>query len=37
MEVFKLAKSSEEIVMENLKTIEEWALQGMTQKKWQNA
>lgn len=32
MEVFKLAKSSEEIVMENLKTIEEWALQGMTQK-----
>lgn len=27
-----MAKTSEEIVMENLKTIEEWALQGMSQK-----
>ena len=27
-----VAKTSEEIVMENLKTIEEWALQGMSQK-----
>ena len=27
-----MAKSNDEIIMENLKTIEEWALQGMSQK-----